>query len=206
MKHRFEFLVVLSSGMFLMLAAPARAQDLSGFDLVNAGSGLCLQPVPEAALNGVSVLQETCDSNNPHYAYQKWSLRGVSKALGQPGIYRIINSATGLCLDDTNGSTTDATPVQLWVCNSTSTTMQWAVWSARNDGYYEIKNVRSGKMPRRSCKLRLARCGHSDLSLYEQRHRHQLGAVVLLGRRRRTPSVTLPNTEGATDTLSRRRL
>jgi hypothetical protein len=150
MKHRFTPSLVLAAevfAMFMMLAGPARAQptypDLPFF---NQGSLLCLQPVPEAALNGVSIQQQTCGS-----LYQNWTLRAWSKAgPSDPTQYLIYNSQTRLCLDDTNGNAANGTPVQQWSCNfdrAASTTSLWTVVPAPHRwlGYYVIKNVRTGK-------------------------------------------------------------
>ena len=44
-----------------------------------------------------------------------------------------MNAASGLCLDDRDGVSSNGATVQQWACNTTSTTMQWASWAIRSD-------------------------------------------------------------------------
>jgi ricin-type beta-trefoil lectin protein len=81
---------------------------------------LCLQPESEGPIDGVKIVQRPCDFSN---LYQKW---WFTPAAGfnyqQPGIYRIVNSGSGKCLDNRDGR---GETVQQSTCNSTSNTMQW---------------------------------------------------------------------------------
>lgn len=149
MKHRFKPSLVLAVKVFatVMLVASAKAQvDLSDLTLFNLGSNLCVQPVPESALNGALIKQQTCNRSRS----QKWTLR-VWQKKGEfiPTEYLIMNSQTGLCLDNTNGNSADRTPVQQWNCNfskAPSTTSLWTVVRPRSlPRYYVITNVRTGK-------------------------------------------------------------
>lgn len=124
--------LVLSVG----LARPVHAQGLMASHI-----NLCIQPV--GSWNGTQIVQNNCNSSDNT---QYWTL--AAAAPGAKG-FHIVNWATGKCLDNTNGSTADWTPVQLWACNSTSTTMQWK-WgpggSAGGPGQGAMLiNVRTGK-------------------------------------------------------------
>lgn len=111
--------------------------------LKNVGSGLCIQPESEAAIAGLGIVQQPCNEND---LYQRWSFQTVRLDYGKPGIYLIINSGSGQCLDDRDGATADWSPVQQWTCNFTSTTMQWTlVDPGRPLIGLQYKNVRTGK-------------------------------------------------------------
>ncbi|NYF91540.1 RICIN domain-containing protein [Tunturiibacter empetritectus] len=51
--------------------------------------------------------------------------------------YTIDNLASGLCLDDTNGSTSNGTVLQQYTCSQNDTNQQWQ-FTATAGGYYEI--------------------------------------------------------------------
>jgi hypothetical protein len=131
MKHLISFGGVLASLLSVMPTTPALAEPPSQeYDslLQNWGSRLCLQPEYEARINGVAIVQQPCNENDP---YQRWSFSGDGL---KRGIYRLINSGSEQCLDDRDGKTTDGSPVQQWTCNyPTSTTMQWKLELAGED-------------------------------------------------------------------------
>lgn len=77
-----------------------------GVTLRAQNSGLCLT---SADAPGSGIVQQPCDDGPP----QTWTLRGVG--LG----YYVLGHA-GNCLDDTGGSATAGTPMQLWSCNDLS--------------------------------------------------------------------------------------
>jgi len=109
----------------------------------NMGSGLCLQPETEAPWNGLGIVQQPCNEAD---LFQRWSFQTVRLDYGKPGIYLIINTGSGQCLDDRDGATADWSPVQQWSCNFTSTTMQWMlVDPGRPLIGLQYKNVRTGK-------------------------------------------------------------
>jgi ricin-type beta-trefoil lectin protein len=90
---------------------------------------LCLQPEYEARINGLAIVQQPCNRDD---LYQRWSfqLHLMTGQLDgrnyrQAGIYWVVNSGSGQCLDDRDGKTADRSPVQQWTCNDTSTTMAW---------------------------------------------------------------------------------
>src|SRR5215475_9047572 len=97
--------------------------------LRNWRNQLCLQPEYEAPNNGVAIVQQPC---NPDDLYQRWSFvlhpmtgQPDSRNYKQAGIYLVVNTGSGQCLDDRDGKTADGSPVQQWTCNVTSTTMAW---------------------------------------------------------------------------------
>jgi ricin-type beta-trefoil lectin protein len=124
--------LVLSAGM----ARPAEAQGTLSSEL-----HLCIQPV--GSWDGAQITQTwPCSISN---SMQYWSPASVPGANG----FHIVNWGTGKCLDDTDGSTADWTPVQQWTCNNTSTSMLWKWGPGGNAGYpgqgAMLINVRSGK-------------------------------------------------------------
>jgi len=153
MRHLIWFGVVLALLLSVMPTTPALAQyqvqpPREEYDslLQNLGSRLCLQPQYEVRINGLAIVQQPCNGND---LYQRWFFLTVRLDYQQPGIYRIINSGSGQCLDDRDGKTADRSPVQQWTCNYTSTTMQWKLetigYSAYNPDYGQFINMRSGK-------------------------------------------------------------
>jgi hypothetical protein len=128
MKHLIWFGVVPALLLCVMLTTPALAQyqvqpPREEYDslLQNFGSRLCLQPEYEAPINGLAIVQQPCSGS----VYQRWFFWVKSMEFQKPGIYWIVNSGSGQCLDDRDGKTADWSPVQQWTCNYTSTTMQW---------------------------------------------------------------------------------
>jgi hypothetical protein len=94
-------------------AAPASA-SIDGYWIKNRGSGLCLQPAGNSALQGVLVVQVGCDITNP---YQRW--RSVASSTTEILPYRIRNVGSQLCLN-AHGGATNHTPVDQWQCNEIS--------------------------------------------------------------------------------------
>jgi hypothetical protein len=160
MKHLIWFGVVLALLLSVMATAPALAQDQvqppqSEYDsvLINEGSGLCLQPEYEAALNGLAIVQQPCNGS----VYQRWFFLAKSLEFQKPGIHRVLNCGgmpncrDAQCLDDRDGKTADWSPVQQWACNDTSTTMQWKLETVGSDLLHPVPpwaqfiNMRSGK-------------------------------------------------------------
>jgi hypothetical protein len=75
---------------------------------IRTSDGRCLEY--SAFQQGAPVLAGTCSSYSPN---QRWST-------GANGTFYTQTQAGALCLDVTNGSTADRTPVQLWGCNGTA--------------------------------------------------------------------------------------
>ncbi|CAN5156565.1 hypothetical protein BH11MYX1_BH11MYX1_01840 [soil metagenome] len=69
-------------------------------------SGMCMT---SASTPGSGIVQQPCDDS----AAQAWTLRNLGL-----GYYRLGHA--GSCLDDTGGSVTAGTPMQLWSCNDLS--------------------------------------------------------------------------------------
>lgn len=111
------FIVAL---MTITLVTPASAQSSARIQNKN---GLCIQPVSGLnAWNGDQIHQVPCA---PYDASYFWTTKWITDASGAHW-FQIKNvGVPGMCLDLTNGNTADRTPLQVWACNSTSTTMQW---------------------------------------------------------------------------------
>jgi hypothetical protein len=145
MKYLTQFGVVLAIALLVLPATVARAEpepppNAYNSIIYNWGSRLCLQPEYEAALNGITIVQQPCTGS----LYQKWRFQGVYREYLQPAVYKIINSGSGQCLDLRDGRTADWSPVQQWTCNWDSTTMQWQLIEI--DRYHiQFRNMRSGK-------------------------------------------------------------
>ena len=151
MKYLIQFGVVLAIALSVLPTASARAAveypqpPLSYYHslLKNIGSGLCIQPEYEGAINGLGIVQQPCNEAD---LYQRWRFQTVRLDYGKPGIYLIVNSGSEQCLDDRDGATADWSPVQQWSCNFTSTTMQWTlVDPGRPLIGLQFRNVRTGK-------------------------------------------------------------
>jgi hypothetical protein len=68
MKHLISFGGVLASLLSMMPTTPALAEPPSQeYEslLQNWGSRLCLQPEYEARINGVAIVQQPCNENDP---------------------------------------------------------------------------------------------------------------------------------------------
>jgi len=51
--------------------------------------------------------------------------------------YQVVNSNSGDCVDDTNGSTANGTAVQQWACSAGSTNQEWQ-FQPTSGGYYQV--------------------------------------------------------------------
>lgn len=109
----------------LALAGPAqadvpRAQSpaaAASFGILQNLSGLCVQPSPADPTGiGVQLVLATCDSNNQA---QHWAT-----VLVGGGKYRLLNQATGGCMD-AHGPYVSGTPVDTWFCGNISNQV-WA--------------------------------------------------------------------------------
>jgi len=115
----------------------------------NYGSGKCIAPVPgpdgDYMAYGLDIEQFTCDSTVGLRSIETWFMipLGTKNINGRTmDTYRLSNGASGYCLDDRDGRTSDRSPVQQWPCNDTSTTMQWVVGDEFY-GSYQLLNVRA---------------------------------------------------------------
>jgi glucosylceramidase len=51
--------------------------------------------------------------------------------------YQVVNTNSGDCVDDTNGSAANGAAVQQWTCGSGSTNQEWQ-FQPTSDGYYQV--------------------------------------------------------------------
>ena len=51
--------------------------------------------------------------------------------------YEVVNTNSGDCVDDTNGSTSNGTAVQQWACSAGSTNQEWQ-FQPTSGGYYQV--------------------------------------------------------------------
>ncbi len=51
--------------------------------------------------------------------------------------YQVVNTNSGDCVDDTNGSTSNGTAVQQWACATGNTNQEWQ-FQPTSDGYYQV--------------------------------------------------------------------
>jgi glucosylceramidase len=51
--------------------------------------------------------------------------------------YEVVNTNSGDCVDDTNGSTSNGTAVQQWACSTGSTNQEWQ-FQPTSGGYYQV--------------------------------------------------------------------
>jgi GH25 family lysozyme M1 (1,4-beta-N-acetylmuramidase) len=106
-----------ASGSKVVLAACSTAasqqwQAGTGGELVNAGSGACLDDPYSSTANGVALWIYTCNG----HASQKWTLPAGP----------VLSQVTGRCLDNRYGSVANGNKVQIWACNG-SGAQKWAV-------------------------------------------------------------------------------
>ena len=149
--HRTGFTLAglaLAAATALSAAPPAGAgtgaltdfpTEFSEGFIVNVNSGLCLQPSGDNPFgNGDIIVQRPCNNT----VAQLWELVPIGSMRFADGIlfhpshpaYRIESAASGMCLDDRDGVTSDGATVQQWACNTTSSTMQWGSWlSTKNN-------------------------------------------------------------------------
>jgi hypothetical protein len=98
--------LVLALGL-LGVATVARA-DKYYYQIQNAGSGKCLQPI--ALEDGAPIIQTTCNDS----PIQWWVFSATTPPA--PPIFRLYNVGSARCLDASGGAN-DHTPIDLWPCN-----------------------------------------------------------------------------------------
>ena len=88
------------------------------------------------------------DENGQYFTYTlparavatfTWTPGSTSTGSGiSPGTwYEVVNSNSGDCVDDTNGSTANGTAVQQWACYPGSTNQEWQ-FQPTSGGYYQV--------------------------------------------------------------------
>ncbi|MGW0858075.1 DUF5010 domain-containing protein [Streptomyces sp. NPDC002690] len=84
--------------------------------------GKCLTTQDRGTSNGTRVQIAACDGS----AGQQWGVDAVNGYL--------VNAASGLCLENGNGSTADGNPLIIWACNNGDAGQKWKVPSAAVSG------------------------------------------------------------------------
>jgi len=103
--------VVLAGGLAMPSAASANTTQGK---IVNWGSGFCLDVGHYGNLydNGVRIQQWACGTDSR----QVWQLVVTSNPSTFKLGYKVVNSASGKCLDVVDGKNADRTPIQQWDC------------------------------------------------------------------------------------------
>jgi hypothetical protein len=128
----FAFSAVVAA--LLAVPTPAQAQEIQ-----NIIGNLCAQPDGgPSSLDGDVIKLAACEPyNDSHF----WTRRFVVSSGGRSW-FKLVNNATGRCLDLTDGNGTNGTAIQQWTCNN-STTMQWA-FSDTPERAMKLINRRTG--------------------------------------------------------------
>ena len=100
---------VLAGGV----AMPTAASAATPGTIVNWGSGFCADVGHYGNLyeNGVRIQQWACGTDSR----QVWQLVVTANPNNKLG-YKVVNGASGKCLDVVDGKNADRTPVQQWDC------------------------------------------------------------------------------------------
>jgi glucosylceramidase len=61
----------------------------------------------------------------------------AASSISTSGYYQIVNEASGSCLDDTSGSTSNGTVLQQYTCYANNLNQEWQ-FTATSGGYYEV--------------------------------------------------------------------
>ncbi|WP_197034556.1 RICIN domain-containing protein [Glycomyces sp. NRRL B-16210] len=103
-------------------------------EVVNRGSGKCLDVQDGSTANGAGIIQWDCWGGSN----QRWELQDAGS-----GFYRIVSQASGRCLDVDGASTANGAKAIQWACNS-GANQQWELRSV-GGGHVEIVARHSGK-------------------------------------------------------------
>jgi|SoiMethySBSTD1v2_1073268.scaffolds.fasta_scaffold1019996_2 hypothetical protein len=104
---------LLAAGSLLAFGAPAYADY---YEIRNFGSEMCAGLNSwELYSNGAPIVQHTCNGSPE----QLWSAVPVGS-----DYYMFVNLRSGKCMDVTNGTDANWTPVQQWACTNTNG-MKW---------------------------------------------------------------------------------
>jgi hypothetical protein len=93
----------------LAFASPVQAEDPI-VKLVSSQSGKCLQPLNGSSVQGVAIVQATCNGS----AAQQWTVTNVNSTR-----VHLVNRSSHMCLD-ARGGAVNGTPIQQWTCNKIS--------------------------------------------------------------------------------------
>ncbi len=165
MRKIFLLLAVASSVVLstVLLAQPANASG--GYSpVVNNGSGLCLQPVPDSYAghivsiydNNIPIEQLPCNGS----AEQLWTTVASGTAQNptctgwgcpvDPGyVDYLVNGLTGKCMDVTNASTANGAVIQQYACNGGGSEKWWHRNSASGswDTYLDYRTKKCLDVP-----------------------------------------------------------
>lgn len=86
-----------------------------GTDKTLWNQGKCLATAQGGTTNGTDVILDYCDGSKN----QQWT---VDSANGY-----LVNGASGLCLENSDGSTADGNPLIIWTCNNGDLGQKWKV-------------------------------------------------------------------------------
>lgn len=111
----------------------------SGFVFLNACSGLALDVPGGSSVGGTQLQIYTRNGTSA----QTWNLTAVNQQpVIQNGFYSLLTTAS-TALDIPGGSTTSGTQLQIYNQDGTGS-QQWQI-TRQNSGFYELRNVQSGK-------------------------------------------------------------
>ncbi|WP_199044481.1 BNR-4 repeat-containing protein [Glycomyces salinus] len=102
-------------------------------EVVNRGSGKCMDVVSGSTENGAEIIQWDCHGGDN----QRWELRDVGG-----GYFEVVSRASGRCLDVDARSTANGAQVIQWSCNG-GTNQQWELRDI--DGRVQLVARHSGK-------------------------------------------------------------
>jgi hypothetical protein len=125
-------------GLFTIGAPKSQAQAPGNqpyFMIVNQNSGKCLDLIGGNTANGAVTNQWTYDVNGPN---QRWALTPTADGAH----FKLISWVSGKAVSVANDSTANGAQLWAWDYN-TDPSQQWDLVDAGN-GWYNIKNVRSG--------------------------------------------------------------
>ncbi len=121
--------------------ANASGTNLSGAVNVPATGGWQVWATVNATVTlpaGRQVLTLAQDTGGWNINYLTFTANSSGGGIDPTAWYTVVNQNSGLCVDDTNFGTTNATPVQQWGCGG-GTNQQWQFRSA-GSGYYQVVN------------------------------------------------------------------
>jgi O-glycosyl hydrolase len=89
---------------------------------------------------------EAVNSNGSSPASNQASATTASTGtISTTSYYTIVNEASGSCIDDTGGSTSNGTVLQQWACTAGDVNQEW-LFTSVGSGYYEVTTYNSGTL------------------------------------------------------------
>nr|WP_254330383.1 RICIN domain-containing protein [Corallococcus exiguus] len=113
--------------------------------------------VGDVYYNGIATIQAKTQLGKQNGGVMIWELSqdtsgstsllnaiySVAQGTGGTGAYRLVNKASGRCVDINGPSTADGATIHQWACH-TGTSQQWSM-EATDSGYYRFVSRHSGK-------------------------------------------------------------